>query len=121
MFLLVAVYLNEHRLDREYVARLSATCPSTENELTKVTKESNVCVYSFLLHPREDGLALPQRSTRVRDTMTQQDFRTAINAKTTMQGGMQPVANLFRSEKEKVGNVVEPRPWTCRRRQQRSR
>ena len=78
-------------------------------------------VYSFLLHPREDGLALPQRSTRVRDTMTQQDFRTAINAKTTMQGGMQPVANLFRSEKEKVGNVVEPRPWTCRRRQQRSR
>ena len=61
-----------------------------------------------MIHPREDGLTLPQRSTRVRDTMRQQDFRTAVSMpKRICKGGMQPVRNLFRSEKRPTRKLVD--------------
>ena len=66
-----------------------------------------VCIVS-IIHPREDGLTLPQRSTRVRDTMRQQDFRTAVSMpKRICKGGMQPVRNLFRSEKRPTRKLVD--------------
>ena len=66
-----------------------------------------MCIVS-IIHPREDGLTLPQRSTRVRDTMRQQDFRTAVSMpKRICKGGMQPVRNLFRSEKRPTRKLVD--------------
>ena len=60
-----------------------------------------VCIVSFI-HPRWDGLELPQRSTRVRDTTDQQDFRTAC-AKTPERGECSLCPIFFEARKTPTG------------------